>query len=153
MKVRLPIREFQMRRNKSNNSVSPSTVEHKLFGVYRKRNGFSRWLKKRMYSFSLHSVHFACTCIHMRVNVMIWKQFINRAFPGTEIHKLQLNSPFTLYMWPGKRKRTLTVFRLTGKKKTDCKRKLNGCKRLPQAFKRIPRSFQRITKRVKRLGE
>ena len=38
----LPIREFQMRRNKSNNSVSPSTVEHKLFGVYRKRNGFSR---------------------------------------------------------------------------------------------------------------
>ena len=149
MKVRLPIREFQMRRNKSNNSVSPSTVEHKLFGVYRKRNGFSRWYKKKMYSFSLHSVHFACTCIRMRVNVMIWKQFRNRAFPGTEIHKLQRNSPFTLYMRPGKRKRTLTLFRLTGKKN----RIINGCKPLPQAFKRIPRPFQRITKRVKRLGE
>ena len=53
--------------------------------------------KKKMYSFSLHSVHFTCTCIQMRVNVMIRKQFITRAFPGTEIHKLQYNSPFILY--------------------------------------------------------
>ena len=55
-------------------------------------------------------------------------------------------------MWPGKRKRTLTVFRLTGKK-LDCKRCQTDSKRLSQAFKRIPVPFKQINKSVKRLGK